>query len=461
MLTLFQYHNIKKRQNEVDFLVPLLDLDRRFGLDPSLLRLSGSEKRFASWNQEIIDFLDLVHHVMKGGDSNKLRNLLSIGEAPDAGLGYCVEGVAGNGMGKEISSQVIAILAKNSTFKRRGFIRLEELQWLDKNIGPDRISDLAINILKRHIITYTRRQAKLHNIPMERVRVNKVFNPDKLEWTDIVTELPINPLRHVKDALNPHPPLLLLPKEIVKALPLFLSYDEFYGYIDPKYKPGVSPRLSKGAIVEKVIKNPELSTKFVKSREKDVQSLYRPDFNSDIQKYISELEQIPTGSRKHADIYRDVVKNILDIVFDEALTFYKHEKQTILRENRRDLIYRNEAASGIFSDFKSKHKATHIVFDTKNTDNVTSKDVAQLSNYLNNDIGRVGFIVSRKKDTRLRTHSYAQLSKQDKIILFISDEDLKRWATDKTRIQHVSGKKISRVDAISSVSNMYSDLVSD
>ncbi len=459
MIHLFEYHKIKKEQSDVDFLIPFLDTDRRYCCDPSLMRFTET-KFLIPWRDEVQDFLNLIQYVIKSGNSEKLKKVLNIGEAPDAGLGYCKEGVSGSGFGKEISNQVIKILTQNKDFLKRGFIRLEELQWMDYNIGPDRISDLVINILKRHIIKYTQRQALKNGVPMEKVRVNKVFEPNSLEWISTITQMPINPKRIVRDALNPHPPLLFLPKEVVKTLPLFLNYDDFYGFIDPEYKSGNDIRKSKYEVVEKSIKDPKISEDFIKQKEAQTDKLYRPDFNSGIQKQIAILDKIPVGDKRCAEKYLDVVKKIIDFIFEDII-FYKKEKLTILGENRRDLIYQNNATSGIFFTFKNKHLATHIVIDTKNTNNITSKDVAQVANYLNDDIGRVAFVISRKKDKKLRNHAYAELAKQKKIILFIADEDLKRWVTEKTRIQHTTSNKLQLVDPLKSIENMYSDLICD
>ncbi len=459
MITLFEENKIKLTQAQVGFLIPFLDTDRRYCMDPSLLRFT-EDAMLKEWNEELVEFLKLVRHVMKKGDIPKLRSVLNIGEAPDAGLGYCEDKVTGSGMGKEISEQVIKILAANKEFAKRGFLRLEELQWMDKNIGPDRISDLAINILKRNIIKYTQDEAKKYGIPTERVRVNKVFEPNTMEWISIVTEMPINPQRIVRDAVNPHPPILLLPKEVVRPLPLFLSYDEFYGFIDPDYKGGWSYREPKIKVVKQVIDDPKISDQFIKEREIKKAHLYRPDFDSGIHKQIAMLDEIPVGSKQHANIYRNTVNEILQFIFSDNLSLYKIEKGTILNENRRDIIYQNIAQSGIFADLKNKHSAGHIVVDTKNTEKVTSKDVAQVSNYLNDEIGRVAFIVSRKKNKKFaKTHSHAQVKDHKNVVFFIADEDLKRWVTDLTRIQHITGNRHQLSNPEVSIVHMYSDIM--
>lgn len=456
MINLFEHHKINKTQREVDFLIPFLDIDRRYCLDPELLRTSKT-KNLLSWKTEIDDFIALINRVIKQGNIEKIEKLLNIGEAPDAGLGYCHKGVSGSGFGNEISKNIIEILSKSEEFKKKGLERLEELQWFDKDIGPDRISDLTIHILKRHIIKYTKMWAKKSGVPVEDVRINKVFEPNSLSWVSLKEQLPVNPKRIVRDAINPHPPLLFLPKEIIKPLPMFLSYDEFYGFIDPDYTPGEDMRQPKPEIVEMVVKDPSLSTRFIRTRETKLDSLFRPDYDKEIHNKIARLEEIPSGSKKHANEYRDLVRDILVFLFED-LEFYGQEKNSILKDNRRDLIFINNATSGIFSDLKTKHGALHIVVDAKNTDKVTTKDVAQVANYLNPDIGLVGFIVSRKKDKKYKNYSYSTLKNHKKIILFISDEDLKRWVTYKTRIQHITKKKLSEDHPVRSIQRMYTDL---
>ena len=405
-------------------------------------------------------FLKLIRQVIKNKDSNKLKRLLNIGEAQDAGFGYCESGVSGSGMGSVISLNVINILRKNELFLKRGFLRLEELQWFDVSIGPDRVSDLCINILKREIISYTQEQCRKFEIPMEEVRVHKVFDGDSLEWISIKAEMPVNYLRLVNDAINPHPPILLLPKEAMKSLPLFLSYDEFYGFIDPGNKQK-DKRLSKASIVKRAIEDPTISERFIKERETEKDNLFRPDFDSEIQKDIQELYSIVSGDRTKANRYRELVAKILAFIFRGEIELFDEERPTILGENRRDIIFQNISSKGIFTDFRVLHKASHIIVDAKNTDSVTSKDVSQVAGYLHDGIGNVAFIVSRKKQNLMRKHSYAQYTKQGKVIIFICDEEMKRWVTEITRVQETTGQQLQRQSPLKSIQNKYSDIVTD
>lgn len=462
MITLLQHNRVNKTQKEVDFLIPFLDLDRKYFVDPSLIRFSTTPL-MVKWSQEIDDFLDLTNRIIKSGDYTKLRSLLNIGEAQNVGLGYCSDSIDGNGFGAKIADNIIRIIKKNKSFREKGFSRIEELQWLDKNIGPDRISDFAIHILKRDIIKYTQKQAKLLGLPQEEVRVQKVFMPNTLEWVPQKVSLPVNPLKISNDAVNQHPGILLIPKEIVKPLPLFLSYDDFYGFIEeqiPKSKRLTTSRMIKEKIIKRVIDDPSQSLKYIKLRESNKQKLFRPDFDKEILEHVEELEILKPGN-KDAHKYRACVAKLLTYVFIDELNYYTEEKKTLLGDKQRDIIFQNISKSGIFSDFKNLHSSGHIIVDAKNTLDVTAKDISRVADYLDKNIGLVGIIMSRKKaDKKLLVQARGQLDTNGKIILFICDEELKRWVRAKTKIQQISGKEQDTFDPLVGINNKYTELLS-
>ncbi len=458
MINLLQYHEINKAQREVDFLIPYLDIDRRYFLDPSLLRFS-STPFLLELHQELMDFLALVHSVIKQNDNNKLNHLLKIGEARDAGFGYCIEGVNGSGLGIEIAKNVSQILAQNEKFIETGFLRLEELQWLDVSVGPDRISDLAINILKRNLISYTQDQCKLLGIPMEKVRIDTVFYPDLLEWGTLTTELPINPYRQSNNPVNEHPGQILIPKEALKVLPMFLSYDGFHKFINPtENKKKTSLSNAKVFVVEKAIREPSLSEKYILHREAENNLLLRPDFDNEMTGVLESLDDIEPGA-KNAKKYREIVTKIMTFLFDE-LFLLGQEIPTLSGDIQRDIVFRNDSTNGILYDLKNKYLATHIIVDAKNTERITPDDISRVADYLNDQVGRVGIIVAHKTDQKsLKNHQLTQLKDQKKVIIFYSNEDLKRLTNSKSKIKHISRQVVQSNAALTSLKNKFSDLM--
>ena len=61
----------------------------------------------------------------------------------------------------------------------------------------------------------------------------------------------------------------------------------------------------------------------------------------------------------------------------------------------------------------------------------------------------------------MRKHSYAQYTKQGKVIIFICDEEMKRWVTEITRVQETTGQQLQRQSPLKSIQNKYSDIVTD
>jgi len=83
----------------------------------------------------------------------------------------------------------------------------------------------------------------------------------------------------------------------------------------------------------------------------------------------------------------------------------------------------------------------------------------QVSNYLDDNMGHVAFIVSRKAKLNITTHQLTQKTKHNNIILQITDVDLKKWVTEVTCLQQLTGEQIRYFDPVTSIQNMYSDII--
>jgi hypothetical protein len=59
------------------------------------------------------------------------------------------------------------------------------MQLLASHIGPDRVSDIAANVLKQFLIEYTQRQAEIWQIPLRAgVPIEHVYDHGSCEWID-------------------------------------------------------------------------------------------------------------------------------------------------------------------------------------------------------------------------------------------------------------------------------------
>ena len=84
---------------------------------------------------------------------------------------------------------------------------LEECELFVRGIGPDMVSDITTNIVRRNLVHYTQAQCELYGIQTTQVPFGPFWNPANLRWNNEYTRLPI---------INGRP-ILLVPKAFVRG----------------------------------------------------------------------------------------------------------------------------------------------------------------------------------------------------------------------------------------------------
>src|SRR5439155_1882894 len=107
---------------------------------------------------------------------------------------------------------------RTSSAVREGFITaLEECELMIPGIGHDKISDLTTNILRGHLVEYTKAQCDLLAVPVQNVPIAPIFNTDAMQWEEQYVDLPVWHNR----------PILLVPKSAVRYSPAY-QQDKYY-----------------------------------------------------------------------------------------------------------------------------------------------------------------------------------------------------------------------------------------
>lgn len=459
MQSLLDYHNINKKASEVDFVVPFLDGDRPYFIDPSLVRFTD-DPRFTEWTRTIDLYTELINEYIKTSDHDGLRKILDTGEAKVIGLGYAKSSVDGSGVGKEIAESVIKVLLTNPDFKKSGIGRLEQLQFFDKGIASDRISDLSAHVLKEHLVEYTREQCKLLGIPMEQVRVGKIFDYANHEWREKKYYLPVNPEKiNRQDAVNPHPAILFVPREIVRPLPIYLNYDSFTGFLRREKIIGEN-KVSKDLIASKARADLTIVDRYTRERESlHEDKLTRRDFSSDAIDLADRLEVMPIG-QEHRDKFRDLVGEVIQELFPGELNLYKTESSTAIGSNRRDLIFQNFAVGNILEDLKREHKAQHIIVDSKNVKKLDADDIKQVAGYLNDRTGMTGVIVIPGMPSKANLNAVKDLYLHEKkVLLLVSKSQLINSLRGQSRVLLKGNKPKPIFDPHILIANLVSDII--
>lgn len=428
-------------QFEVDFVIPRQGKDLPLGIDPFLL-FKSRDPGFQKLHSQLLNTFNLGIESIRSNHIDEARRLFQFPEVPDIGMGYTKKGKQGAGVGELLSELIIETLIDSPPLLERGVRHIEEMQLVSVGIGPDRISDIAANIFKEHLITYTQEQCQLWNIPLKSgVPVSHIFDLKNNDWYDGYFDLPVSPFDGS--------PILLVPRRIVRTLP-WINYDDFFkmefaSYLRVKrvrgwfYRKSVAQKqqthLEKKRVTQIARKEVERIDRFVAMKEANAAQAQpsityintnasRPEADS----LKDKLRQLPSGFNKAAE-YQILILEVLNYLFLPDLIDGELEVRTVDGTERRDIIFTNDSDSSFWDYIRNEHSCLFLMFETKNTKAIESPHINQTATYLGDRIGRLGFIVSRnpiEDSGQKKIFSVYNDSNPRKIILTLCDDDINK-----------------------------------
>ena len=335
---------------------------------------------------------------------------------------------------------IIETLSDSPALLERGVRHIEELQLVSLGIGPDRISDIAANLIKRFLITYTQKQCELWGISLSPdAPVEHIFDPKTGGWYDGYFDLPTSPLDGS--------PILLVPRRVVRTLP-WINYDdyfrlEFSSYLRAKR---VRARLrsrtrrvssastrDKRKVVEISRAEIERVDRYVSKKEASAAEA-QPTLSYIDQKGTcpeseslkNKLRQLNSGDERAAE-YQRLILEALNFLFNPELIDGELEVRTVDGTERRDILFTNDSDQSFWTYLRTEHSAILLMFETKNTKTIDNSYLNQTAVYLGDRLGRIGFILTRtplKAAQERKAFSIYNDSNPRKIILVLSDSDI-------------------------------------
>jgi hypothetical protein len=426
-------------QYEVDFVIPRLGLDLPLGIDPFLL-FKSRDTEYRKLHGILISAFNAGIDAVRQGKLTEANRLFDFPEVAAIGMGYTQGSKRGSGVGSYLTRLIIETLCGSPGLQERGIRHVEEMQLVSAGIGPDRISDIAANILKQFLIDYTQRQCGIWDIPLRsNVPIEHIYDPSSHIWEDSYADLPIS----AADGS----PILLVPRRLVRALP-WINYDDFFrtefsAYLSAKRKAARQPTDStvgeKGRGKQDVVivtrGDIGLVERYVRSRESQSDEA-RPAID-----YIDEdacreaeglrenLNATPTG-REHAAEYQHLVLEILNYLFNPELIDGQPEVRTFEGTERRDIIFTNDSDESFWDYVRTTHDGIVIMFEAKNTDDLGLAEINQTATYLGDRIGRLGVIVTRQSPSdavqRKIFSVWNDSAPNRKVILTLNDAELRQ-----------------------------------
>lgn len=206
-----EYFGIKSSDlKKYDVFNGFIDRDALYYILPYKLEhivtneFKGAYNRYKKYFADIIKLLDQSN----GNDIfyRKVEKMFQFHEVGHIGLGYSKSGKNGSGIGKKFAKQLTqtAYQLVKAGIKDPEIFQLIGL--LEEGIGADRISDMAIAILREDFLTYTQNVSKTLKIK------TKDFQFDD---------------KHYQLPFNPHDgPIVFCPRSILTALPVAFDSDD-------------------------------------------------------------------------------------------------------------------------------------------------------------------------------------------------------------------------------------------
>lgn len=418
---LSDHHGLLLNQSEVDFAIPFLDEDIPLYLDPFLLWKSPSQQDNALHTSMISSFNSLGSLFSKD-EGQALKILKEISECDEVGLGNS-KTKKGKRIGDKMAKEILSTFIDIPQIQNHGFTHLEEVQFLINNFSKDRISDIACNLLTSFLIDFSIQECEKHNIPIQAIDFN-YFDCKKLKFINETVSLPVNPVTQQ--------PILLVPKRWLRFVP-WLNYEDYFKeYIATSKKVLSGERIPRVSVLEYNRHNYDQVQSFLKRKrleQKDCQNdpLFTQIPVLSSKRKLNTIIKLPTGKTNNADQeYEKSLCPLLASMLYPDLDFAQPQSRTVNGVLIRDLIFYNNNSNDFLKHIYDQYGSRQIVFELKNTKEVSSTHVNQLNRYLSNEFGGFGILFTRNKPPKSVYKNTIDLwSGQRKCILIMDDEDLK------------------------------------
>ncbi len=411
-------------QDEVAFAIPHLREDLPLYLDPFLLWKSERDD-YHALHEQLLAFIDLVRVAALEGQHARGRNLLlGCSEAVELGLGYGRGSKRGTAIGPGLAESILEMQAAIPQLGVTGLTHVEVLGLVVPNIAEDRISDLTASVLKRFFIDYTREQARNLGIPTKSFHLDGVWDFSRRVWRPERAELPYNPLDGA--------PLLFAPLDLLRHLP-WINYEDYYKSSYARLVPPAqrNRRVPKAAVLEHNRQNFRTVEAYVDHKERTAAAcapdpLFQPLKRETLRKKLADLRKLPTGRDDGSDKkYEQLAYELLASLLYPELEFADSQVRTVSGAHIRDVIFYNDGRTEFLADMRVRYGARQIVFELKNTRQITGEHVNQLYRYLDEEIGHFGVLLTRHAAPAALKQNITDLHSSKRcIVLVLDDTDL-------------------------------------
>jgi hypothetical protein len=422
MATFSEIDQLGLSQPQLDFVDIDPNSDLPLFIDPYAISTKSD-----TWSQQcdahIVSFFDTALEEIRRGNEQRAKLLLNgLSEPNETCLGMSSGPLQGRGVSGKQAIDLYEQLAQSQAAQSGLLSEIAECDLFVPGIGPDKISDITTNIIRRLLIEYTQSQCTLHGVGMQQVASGRYWNIAERRWNEEFVHLPVIEGRRI----------ILVPKYSVRRR-LALNGQEFYNHFILNFLQEQEEQTNAHGLVH-VLKNGKrrVFKKDVKERypfskdflaafsenNPEVLRAYKEfyknlpgaqgvlseedldeEFNETAfaQALIAGLRAIPAGTDA-ADQYHSFMSGALEFLFWPNLIYPKKEAPIHEGRKRIDITYTNAATAGFFYRAHTAHEiaSNMIMVECKNySADPRNPELDQLGGRFSVNRGRLGLLVFR------------------------------------------------------------------
>ena len=454
-MTISKFFNLKKTQYELDFIDIEINNDLPLFIDPYYLGMCNY-----SWainaNRTLENYFSLLLKYLKSKDLESAKNIfLHMNEPNETHLGLSKEKPSGRGVGPKDTEKIFENLLESKAVTTGVVEDLEDFRIFVEGVGKDKISDLTTNIIKKHLIEYTKNQCVLWNIPLQDgIPTGFYWERKNQNWINEYDKFPL--INNMK--------ILLVPKRIVSYSNDYTPQKYLQHFVlnflqEEHLKMNSSlvrvSRNKKGKILRKYVtkksilnnleeiskdfladftkKHPEIFRKFKSETKKKIRYLDNEELSSDLltkilDYLIKQLDGIPPGAEAATQYHRLTV-GIIELLFYPKLTSPIVEKEIHEGRKRIDISFDNAAEKGFFFRLSTNYQipSPFIFVECKNySRDVKNPELDQITGRFSPNRGKFGLILCReiKNMDRFLNRCKDTYKDQRGLVIPLTDNDL-------------------------------------
>lgn len=419
-----EFHNVHIPQHELDFAIPFLNEDIPLYVDPFLLWKSPSMQDQGLHQMIVAAFNNLGVLYKKRHTKEAIEQLILASECDEVGLGNSAAR-RGKRIGNKCALDVLCLFEKIPFYKDRGFRHFEEIQLFIEGVGKDRVSDIACNFMKSFLIDYTYQECSNLGIPMQKVTVSAVYNPNKKQFEETTTILPSHP--------ETGSPLLLIPKRWLRHVP-WINYDNYFQKHCPQDDIAhEGEEITRVKVLTYNRDNYGIVDAYIQEKERTVKDCQHDPLFTQIpilsaRRKFSAIKKLSTGKANNVDIkYERAIGELLPSLFYPYLDFAQEQSRTDDGVSIRDLIFYNSRTHEFLREIMNDYGSRQITFEMKNVAKIGREHVDQLNRYLTDDMGKFGVFITRNPLKKAEIARTVNLwSGQRKAVVVLTDQDLEQ-----------------------------------